>query len=184
MTTSMLTPWADLLSHRFSDVSEEYGPNSHMVVSALEALDDTPWLEHVGEPLADSRVIVVQSWDDALTIFNRDRLYNVNGLLEAPCKSVDDVFERFPERDAWWQQAREEAKRYTLLGGIPRDRPREDRDRIFEHLYEFVSMLLAEIIASPEADCTYFREQLSWFHTGHFPCGWEGMWPSGRRRVY
>ena len=45
-------------------------------------------------------------------------------------------------------------------------------------------MLLVEIIASPEAECTYFREQLPWFHAGHFPCGWDGDWPSGRMRVY
>ena len=184
MAISMPTPWTDLLSHRFSDVNEEYGPNSHVVVSALEALDETPWLEHVGGPLDESRVSVVRSWDDALTIFNKDRRYNINGLLEEACSRVDDVFERFPERDVWWQQAREEAKRYTLLGGIPKARPREDRDRMFEHLYEFVSMLLAEIIASPEAECTYFREQLAWFHAGRFPCGWEGDWPSGRMRVY
>jgi hypothetical protein len=45
-------------------------------------------------------------------------------------------------------------------------------------------MLLVEIVASPEAECTYFREQLSWFHAGHLPCGWDGDWPSGRMRVY
>jgi hypothetical protein len=45
-------------------------------------------------------------------------------------------------------------------------------------------MLLAEIIGSPEAECTYFREQLPWFHAGRFPCGWDGDWPSGRMRVY
>jgi hypothetical protein len=187
MAIAMPTPWTDLLSHRFSDVDEEYGPSSHAVVSALEALDETPWLEHVGEPLDDSRVEVVQSWDEALMIFNkdrRDRRYNVMGLLEAPCSRIDDVFERFPERNAWWQHAREEAKRYTLLGGVPKSRPREDRDLMFEHLYEVVSMLLAEIIASPEAESTYFREQLAWFHAGRFPCGWDGNWPSGRMRVY
>ena len=50
MSLSTLIPWTDLLSHRFDDVREEYGPNSHAVVSALEALDETRWLERVGKP--------------------------------------------------------------------------------------------------------------------------------------
>jgi hypothetical protein len=193
MTLSTPTPWTDLLSHRFSDVNEEYGPNSHMVVSALEALDETKWLQRVGEPwleragesLSDSRVTVVRSWAEALTIFGNRPRYNINGVLEAPCARVDDVFARLPEREDWWQKAREEAKRYTALSGwAPKSLAQEQRDLIFEHLWEFVSMLLAEIIASPEAECTYFREQLPWFHAGHFPSGWDGDWPSGHMRVY
>ena len=78
------------------------------------------------------------------------------------------------ERDAWWQKAREDAKRYTALyGWIPDSLSQEHQDLLFENLYEYVSMLLAEIIASPDAECTYFREQLPWFHAGHFPCGYR-----------
>jgi hypothetical protein len=101
-----------------------------------------------------------------------------------PCARVECVFARMPDREAWWQAAREEPKRYTLLSGVPQSRPREDRERMFEHLYEFVSMLLAAIIPSSEAECTYFREQLAWFHAGYFPCGWEGHWPDGRMHVF
>lgn len=181
------TPWTKLLSYRFDDVGDEFGPNSHEIVCALEALDEIEWLERAGDPLDDGRVVVVRSWEDALTVLYRDRgrgRYNVMGLLQAPCTRIDQVYEQHPEIDLWWQRAREEAKRYTLLSGVPKSRARNDQDLMFEHLYEFVSMLLAEIIASPEAESTYFREQLSWFHAGHFPCGWEGDWPDGRMRVF
>jgi hypothetical protein len=197
MTLPIRTLWTVLLSKRFRNAHEEYGPNSQAVASALAALDKTqwlervgePWLEHVDEPLSDNRVTIVRSWGEALTIFSRDRpygerQYNVNGILKAPCLRVDPIFERLPERQDWWQKAREEAKRYTVLSGIPDSLPRDQQDLLFENLYEFVSMLLAEIIASPEAECTYFREQLPWFHAGHFPCGWDGDWPNGRMRVY
>ena len=195
--TLIPTPWTDLLSQRFREVSEEYGPNSHAVVSALEALDETRWLERVGKPWLENdgairatRVLVVRSWEEALTNFGKehrydDRRYNANGVLQAPCDRVDPIFERLPEREAWWQHAREEAKRYTALyGWVPDSLSREYQDLLFENLWEFVSMLLAEIIASPEADCSYFREQLMWFHAGHFPCGWDGDWPSGRMRIF
>ena len=191
MTSLTLIPWTELLSKRWNDVREEYGPNSQAVAGALMTLDKTRWLEQVGLPWQEhvvdrlDDVTIVQSWDEALVIFGEDLRYNANGVLEAPCARVDPILERYPERKAWWQKAREEAKRYTVLRGwAPQTLAREQRDLIFEYLYEFVSMLLSEIIASPEAECAYFREQLPWFHAGHFPCGWEGDWPSGRMRVF
>jgi len=141
MMNSTLISWTDLLSQHFRDVSDEYGPNSQAVASALVILSKTPWLERSGEPLDDNKVTVVQSWDDALVIFKEDPQYNLVGLLEAPCKRVDDVLTRFPERDAWWRKAREDAKEYTILRGIPKSRPRKERDLVFEHLYEFVLVL-------------------------------------------
>jgi hypothetical protein len=184
MATSLQKPWAALLSQRFRDVNEEYGPNTQAVASAFAVLSKTMWLEHAREPLDDSSVSVVSAWDDVLTIFQDDPRYNANGVLEAPCACVDGVLAQFPERSAWWQRARADAKEYTVLSGHPKFRPREERDLVFEYLYEFVSMLLVEIIASPETECTYFREQLAWFHAGRFPCGWDGSWPIGRMRVY
>lgn len=182
---SILPTWTDLLSQRFSNVHEEYGPNSQMVASALVVLDNTRWLKRVGEPLGGDGVMIVRSWDEALTIFDEDFRYNANGILDAPCSRVDPLFTRFPEREAWWQKAREDAKRCTALySWVPTSLSQEHQDLLFENLWEFVSMLLAEIIASPEAECTYFREQLPWFHAGHFPCGWEGDWPNGRMRVF
>jgi hypothetical protein len=194
MTTSINPPkpWTALLSQHFRNVNNEYGPNSQAVASAFASFNDTPWLESVGESWLErvedlsshDRVIVVNSWDEALTIFDEDSKYNVNGLLQAPCSRVVDVITRDPERKSWWQNAREEAKRYVVLSGIPDSLPQDKQDLLFEHLYEFVSLLLVEIIASPEANCTYFREQFAWFQAGHFPCGWDGDWPNGRMRVY
>lgn len=186
------TPWTDLLSRRITNINEAYGPNSREVIAAFGALSEAAWLEHVGEPWMErvgdhsdgDRVIVVRSWDQALTIFDEAPRYNINGLLQAPCDRADDVLTRLPERQRCWVRARNDVKRYIALSGIPDALPQERQDLLFEHLYEFVSMLLAEIIAVPEGGCTYFREQLPWFHAGHFPCGWDGDWPNGRMRVY
>jgi len=183
-------PWTDILSIRFDDVTDEYGPHSHEVVSAFMTIEEIEWLQRVGEPITRSEVAIVHSWEEALTIFRGDRnanglrRYNANGVLNAPCDRVDPIFEQIPEREAWWQKARRDAKPYSIFCGLPVTLSQELKDLVDENLYEFVSMLLAEIIGSPEANCTYFREQLSWFHAGHFPCGWEGDWPNGRMRVF
>lgn len=191
MTTSTLIPWTELLAKTWSNIHDEYGPNSQMVGSALMALDKARWLEQVGspwqEPIGESprNITLVRSWDEALTIFGEDRRYNANGVLEAPCSRIDPLIDLFPERKTWWQKAREEAKRYTAFSAwIPDTLSQEHQDLLFENLWEYVSMLLAEIIVVPECDCTYFREQFPWFHAGHFPCGWEGDWPNGRMRVF
>jgi hypothetical protein len=180
-----------LLSRRFSNISNQYGPNSQAVASALMILGDTRWLECVGQPWLESadhpfgQVTIVKSWEEALTIFSDFPRYNINGIFQAACDPCDRILEQHAEREEWWQTAREEAKRYTALyGWIPDSLTQEHQDLLFENLYEFVSMLLAEILASPEAECTYFRQQLPWFHAGHFPCGWDGDWPSGRMRIY
>ena len=183
MTTQTPTPWTKLLSRRFRDVTDQYGPHTHAVFCVFAMLDKITWFKSVGQPVIDSGIAIVRSWDEALTIFTEAR-YNCNGVLQAACDRVDPIFEQIPEREAWWQKAREDVKPYTALYGWPKSLSREHKDLMFENLYEFISMLLAEIIGSPEANCTYFREQLSWFHAGHFPCGWEGDWPNGRMRVF
>lgn len=191
MTLSKLIPWQELLSRRFSNVSDQYGPNSQAVASALMTLGDTRWLECVGQPWLEStdhpfgQVTIVKSWQEALAIFADFPRYNINGIFQTVCDPCDRILEQHAEREEWWQKAREEAKRYSALyGWIPDLLTQEHQDLLFENMYEYISMLLAEILASPEAECSYFREQLSWFHAGHFPCGWDGDWPSGRIRVY
>ncbi len=191
MTSSRLIPWAELLFKRWSNVHDEYGPNSQAVASAFMALDKTRWLKEVGLPWQESSdaplsdIAIVRSWDEALTVFAEDLRYNANGVLEAPCTRVDAVLERIPERRDWWQKARERANRYSALSPwIPDALSQEHQELLYENLSEYISMLLVEIIADPDAQCTYFREQLPWFYAGHFPCGWEGEWPSGRMRVF
>src|SRR5580698_7367419 len=100
------TPWTDLLSRRIPNTKEAYRPNSREAIAAFGALSEVSWLEHVGEPwlervgeyLDGDRVVVVRSWDEALTIFDEDPRYNINGLLQAPCDRVDDVLSRLPEQ--------------------------------------------------------------------------------------
>ena len=50
MTSPTLIPWTELLSKRWSNVRDEYGPNSQAVASAFMTLDKTRWLEEVGRP--------------------------------------------------------------------------------------------------------------------------------------
>jgi len=182
MTIVVPTSSLDLRSRDLGSLPEPFGPNTQEIYRVFLALRNMPWLAHVGEPLRDRHISAVGTWDDALMIFDSHLLYNENGLLMAACEHADRMLTQLPGRSDWWHRAREEAKNHETLSTIPESLP--ERDSMVEHLYELVSMLLAEIIASPEVGCTYFREQFEWFRSGRFPCGWDGQWPSGRMRVY
>jgi hypothetical protein len=194
MTTPV--PWTKLLGHVYEDVGDEYGAHTQEVWSAFAAMREAKWLEHVGEPIESaSQILPVASWEEAITIFARQEGtgYGPNGHLIEPVARARAALED-PTTFAQWQRARIDARKYAAYRGyvpdwmdgktLPNTTVGWTYDEaVGEYLYEFVSWLLAEIIGGAK-DCTYFREQLSWFHAGHFPCGWEGTWPLGRMRVY
>jgi len=184
MPASTPTPWTELLSQRFGDITDEYGPHSQTVASAFATFSETRWLSRRGEFIGHVGVTRVETWSDALTIFREDGRYNVNGVLRAAYSQIDSALARTPQLRVWWSRARSDASEYALIDGIPQSSLPDEQALVFEYLYEFVSMLLAEIILSDELSSTYFRDQLAWFHAGRFPCGWDGDWPLGRMRVY
>jgi hypothetical protein len=164
--------------------SQRFGPHTHEIERAFVTWSDIRWLAHLGEPLHDDRVVAVASWADAQTIWNDELHYNDNGVLLAPCARADKILAQLPDRTEWWYRARDEAKRYEDLSPLPSSLAPATRELLTSHFYELVSMLLVEILVSPEAGSTYFRDQLDWLVAGRFPCGWVGRWPRGRMRVY
>jgi hypothetical protein len=121
-----------------------------------------------------------------------DLKYGPNGHLIEPVARVRRIMSA-PREYAWWQQARHDAVDFGgYTGYVPpwmekkslTARSRTYDEAVCEYLYEFISWLLAEIIGGEQVGSTYFREQLEWFHAGHFPSGWEGVWPAGRMRVF
>ncbi|HET9625992.1 MAG TPA: hypothetical protein VFP84_31745 [Kofleriaceae bacterium] len=169
---------------RVASSRESFGPHTGEIEGVFAALHDLRWCDRAGTPLHDARVCVVTSWDDALAIFEHDAVYGSNGLLAAACDPIDRALSQSDERQAWWHRARAEARPHEQRSSLSGIVPLRERELLAEHLYEFVSMLLAEIVTAPEVGSTYFRDQLAWFRAGRFPCGWDGAWPAGRMRVY
>src|ERR1041385_4602619 len=137
--TSTLTPWSDLLARPFRGGSDQYGPNSSIVMSAFGALSETPWLTRIGEPLEVEGIAIIKSWDEALSIFE-DSQYNLNGVFQAAYLQTEGILHAMPQGDDWWQRARADVEKYVAYSGIPDSLPQEKQDLLFEHLWEFVSM--------------------------------------------
>ncbi len=148
-------------------------------------LGEIKWFRRAGAP-KPGNVAAVPSWEAALAPLqtrNAPR-YGPNGHLLPPSLACIEVVES-SVYGPLWQRAREDAFDYCNVGPyLPQALPEVARDFLDEYVYEFVSFLLAEIIGAEQLQTAYFREMLAWFHAGYFPCGWEGAWPEGRRRVY
>ena len=180
--------WQELLlGIEWEDVEDEYGPNTHAVVSAFEVFAQMKLFRRVGKSLPkNSSVFAVHSWEEAIApLIAEDReIYGPNGHLSKPSQICIEVIESERYHD-WWQRAAGDAfDYYNIMGFIPKTLEPFQQDFVYEYVYEFVSFLLAEIVGAEVVDTTYFREMLSWFHTGRFPCGWVGEWPDGHMRVY
>lgn len=170
-----------------TDDFNEYGPHGGDLMRVFTWLDETPWLEHVGSALARrADVAFVADWETALAPLMAAGLeaYGPNGHLFEPSQRCIDVIESETWRE-YWERAREDVAPFINFSPyIPRTLNSEQRDVLWEYVYEYISFLLAECIAPEVVDMHYFRDMLGWFKAGHFPCGWEGVWPRGRMRVY
>lgn len=186
--------WQEILAQEWGEASDEYGPHTHEVWSALDALGTIPGLVHVGEPIPDNGVVAVGSWDDVFAIFfDLDgKKYGPNGHLIEPVRRVREIIDS-PELGEQWKAARGGVIKYVGIDGLVPDwmedqeltgNYRTKYSAIYEYLYEHISWLLAEIIGMDRIRSTYFREQFEWIVAGHLPCGWAGDWPVGKLRVF
>lgn len=186
--------WSSLLAHAPGDLDdvlripslEAFGPHTSHLLAAIQTLRDIAWYRHVAEPIDRARnVIRVMSWSDALQVLDDTAHYVVGGCLIGPWDEMHRCDDEYPERHDWWLAARQ-----LITGAAHIESPQvegldiEHDLLLTDYVYDFLNLLMMEIVFSDATDCTYFREQLEWFHAGHFPCGWEGDWPIGRMRVF
>jgi hypothetical protein len=176
--------WQDLLTSGPDKGAKDYGPQSQAVLNLFGVLSDMPWLEKVGEPLEPGvDVATVTSWDQALARPDDDT-YEASGHLRAPAELAFAALSD-PQVKQWWDAAREDAyDHYDVTSSLPVDFDARKEDVVDLYIQEFVGYVLAEILGVPAETSTHFRQLLSLFNEGHYPCGWDGQWPQGRPRVF
>jgi len=179
--------WQDLLARIHSVKADVWGPYSKEMGSAIVALQDAPWFERVGQPIQEpAGVVRVASWDDALSIFRDESgaRYWALGHLVAPTKAVLAAVDSVPQRKALMSRAYNLARETVNVHRLVPTVVPEFSVELGDHVHEFYAYLIMEIAVQDLTPCTFFREQLAWYFAGHFPCGWEGVWPEGRHRVF
>jgi hypothetical protein len=69
------------------------------------------------------------------------------------------------------------------LSGLPEEGALNPREFLDSICYDIGHYLL-EVEYSDVVEPGYYAEQMEWYRLGHFPCGWQGKWPEGRRVIF
>lgn len=180
--------WDELLEfEEFHDFTDEYGDYTQEIVNCFETLDTVSWFQYAGSDApAEFDVTNITTWGDAIApiIDRRNKKYDVTGHLKDPVAELDP-----------WRRKRNTGKDYRAAAKdvvhfvdyhkyVPAFLEKPEREFLLAHIGAFVDNLLVEVISQEFVESTHFRELLSWFEAGFFPCGWEGQWPDGRLRVF
>lgn len=178
--------WEELLSfEQFDEYDDEYGPHTQAVVNCFKTLDTISWFSQVGASSPERPEDRVDTWTDAIEpiMGNKDR-YGKDGHLLAPSKIIDQARD-LSDRKGWYKAAFKEVLQYADYDTyVPSYFEKREVNFTTAYLASYFQKLLVEIISADTHDCSYFREQLTWYEAGHFCCGWTGEWPDGVLRVF
>jgi hypothetical protein len=178
--------WNKLLDPDGRRFKPDFGPHTTQLVLAVHALQDAQWYQHLGEPTAmDERVVRVAGWPAALAMLDEhDDRYVRCGDLRGPWDEMHRCDTRHPDRHAWWIGVRKLIEAEDIKSPHTEAATSDQNILLTDYFFDFINLLMMEIVFADVTECTYFREQLQWFHAGHLPCGWDGDWPLGKMRVY
>ena len=180
--------WSELLAYeKFPSYKDEYGPYTQQIVNCFESIDCISWFRFSGADMINPEYEVenVSTWVAAVApLMTTPETYDVNGHLKAPSEELDPWRRKRTTGKFYRSAAKDVQKHVDFMKYLPRFLERPDKDFLRLHIEAFIDGLLLEIIVQDEVESTYFRELLSWYDAGHFPCGWEGEYPEGKQRVF
>ena len=182
-----LMRWEELLTFEtFSNYKNQYGPHTQAVVNCFETLDTISWFSQVGAEHPDRAEARVDTWSDAVDpIFHKSgTVYDRDGHLIGPSELIA-AFREKKVLKKWVTAAIGAVGPYADYEHyIPGYFEKAEADFMRRYINKYLEHVLIEIISADEHDCTFYREQLTWFEAGHFTCGWVGEWPNGVHRVF
>jgi hypothetical protein len=153
--------------------------------ATLEKLEKANWFDCVGVKDATS-AIVVPSWEEAIRYCSSLEWENL--CLEASNQYRERLLERSKERYVQWNEIVDQLKPVTIpfvrrkIEGVVRE---HGLPKVFEDTVQWD--ILGVCMEAEYADVYqpgYYASQAYWYVKGHFPCGWEGKFPTGKIIIY
>lgn len=182
-----LMNWENLLTFEtFDNYSNEFGPHTQAVVNCYETLETISWFTHVGAEHAGRDEERVDTWSDAIDpIFHRaGGSVDKDGHLKAAAELIGGLREKRGYKK-FVRNAVSKVKDHAVYAHyIPAYFEKNEVDFTVRYLDKYLEHVIIEIVTADEHDCTFYREQLTWWDAGHFVCGWVGDWPEGKHRVF
>lgn len=159
-------------------------PNSR-TIATLDKLDSIEWFVNVGKK-DQKQVEFVNSWDEAIGSCSASDWENLT--LEAANQLRERIREKSKERLNQWNSVLKTVKPFSdalvddkvsivvAFNGLPGDFIRCVKWDIFH--------LCMEAEYSDIVDPAFFSSISYYYFSGHFPCGFSGIFPQGRFVVY
>lgn len=154
-------------------------------ISTLKELENAQWFSNVG--LIDSDYpIHLASWEDAVKSSEGE---GWEGLCqEAANQYRSRLAERDPERFKEWNSIVREVKTFTIPLVLEKTRAVVEVNGLPKGFVDTVQWDILHLCMESEFSDVFppgfFASQAYWYVKGHFPCGWEGEFPSGKLKIY
>jgi hypothetical protein len=151
----------------------------------LDDLEKGEWFHAVGAKDTDT-AIVLSSWGEAIEHCGSVGWENL--LLEAANQYRERLRERSRERLAKWNQVVDEIKPVTealVRRKVRAVCSKHELPKVFEDTVRWdILHLCMEAEYAAVYPPGFYAGQAYWYVKGHFPCGWQGEFPQGKRIVY
>ena len=175
--------------------------------AAIAGARSTDWFSRVGRE-EDMRnevgIVCVLSWEEACAVAESRASWKArkawlaelmenarNASTGAPAPWSDTFDQRLAELEMLRRdvirpaaQAKGAPCRRNIADLFLGREPRALRAVVRPAIWDLRGMLLLAYSPQATIEGEEFAEQARWFGAGHFPCGWIGDWPRGKRAVY
>ena len=153
--------------------------------ATLDQLRRVEWFANVGRQDTESAV-VLSSWTEAMEHASSSAWEEL--CLEAANRYCERLLERSPARFNEWNAVVDRVKPHVELIVKEKCVVAEDLGQGKKRFVDTVKWDILHVCMEAEyADVFppgFYASQAYWYSKGHFPCGWDGTFPAGRRIIY
>ncbi|WP_035061391.1 hypothetical protein [Andreprevotia chitinilytica] len=154
-------------------------------IATLAELDGVDWFTNVGRHDSE-QVAYVPTWKDAVESCESEEWGSL--CQEATNRYRSKLIERDAARFREWNSLIREMKLTTMPLVLQKTKGVVDANQLPKGFIDTVQWDILHLCMESEfADVFppgFFASQAYWYLKGHFPCGWEGDFPSGRLIVF
>lgn len=154
-------------------------------MASLDQLQKAEWFANVGRRDV-GRAVVLKSWDEAIAAVSDPAWENL--CLEASNQYALRIAELNPQRYSAWNDVVKSLKKIVIPFVNEKTKPiaaRHDLPTMFEDAVQWdILGLCVETEYSDVYPVGFYASQAFWYAKGHFPCGWQGLFPEGRLVIY
>lgn len=153
--------------------------------ATLEQLRQAHWFSRVG--VHDAKVArVLSSWREAIEHCTSPDWEDL--CQEAVNQYSERLIERSPERYRHWNAVVEMVRPVARALVNEKTRDVVERYRLPKGFVDTVRWDIIHLLMEAEYADVYppgfFASQAYWYVKGHFPCGWDGVFPQGLLIIY